>query len=145
MSFTDLQTGIETYDEVTQLIFPHPPIIEERFAESTVATVSAWSLSNTACVVQYNGVQARRMLRLFVRTLTDTQMATLETIRDAGGLVNVKIAADTDATILCAFAEEDEQEWVPMIADHPQTDASGNAIPAVLRIYEAHIALVRME
>lgn len=145
MSFTSLQTGIETYDEITKLIFPHPPIIEERFAESTIGTVAAWSLSNTACVVQYNGTQARRMLRLFVRRLSAAEMATLVTLRDAGGLVRAKITPGTSTTILCAFAEEDEQDWVPMIADHPEKDATGSDIPALLKVYEAHIALIRME
>lgn len=145
MSFGSTETGIETYGGGTKLVFPHPPIIEERFADSAVGTVTAWSLSNTACVVQYHGLQARRMLRLFVRALTAAQMATLQTIRDAGGLVYVKLAATGSTTLLCAFAEESEQEWEPMIADHPETNAAGSDIPALLKVYEAHIVLARME
>lgn len=145
MSFTTLQTGIETYDAATKLIFPHPPIVEERFGESSVSTVVSWSIANTPCVVQYGGTQSRRLLKLFVRTMSATQMATLQTLRDTGGLMYAKITPGTTTTILCVFAPDDEQTWEPMIADHPEADAAGDDIPDIIKVYEAHIVLVRME
>jgi|OpeIllAssembly_1097287.scaffolds.fasta_scaffold00063_6 hypothetical protein len=145
MSFTSLQTGIENYAGGTKLLFPHPPIIEERFAESSISTVTAWSLSNTACVVQYNSTQARRYLKLFVRALSASEMATLTTLRDMGGLMYAKITPGTSTTILCCFGTDDEHEIEAMIADHPEKTAAGNDIPALLKVYDAHIVLVRME
>jgi hypothetical protein len=145
MSFTDDQVGIETYDGSTQLLFPHPPIIEERWEEGSLGTSVKYSLLNTPCVVQYDTDQDKRMLRLFVRRLNGTQMATLQTLRTTKGLMYAKLEVGTSTTILCAFAPDSDQEWVPMIAEHPETDEAGDPVPAVLRVYEAHIVLVRME
>jgi hypothetical protein len=145
MSFTSTQTGIENYAGTAQLLFPHPPIVEERFAESSVATVVAWSIPNTACLVQYQGAQTRKFLKLLVRTLTAADMTTLTQLRDAGGLMYAKITPGTSTTILCAFAPDEDQEWEPMVADHPEKTATGTDIPALLKVYEAHIVLVRME
>jgi len=145
MSFEDDEVGIETYDGVTQLLFPHPPIVEERWEEGSLGTSVRYSLVNTPCVVQYGTDQAKRMLRLFVRRLNGTQMATLQALRNTLGLMYAKLEVGTSTTILCAFAPDDEQDWVPMVADHPETDEAGDDVPAVFRVYEAHIVLVRME
>lgn len=145
MSFTDDEVGLETYDGVTQLLFPHPPIIEQRWEEGKLATSVRYSIVNTPCVVQYGADQDKRMLRLFVRGLSDTQMATLQTLRDTVGLMWAKLEVGTSTIILCAFGNEADQDWQPMVADHPETDDSGDPVPAIFRIYEAHIVLVRME
>jgi len=145
MSFDDDEVGIETYDGVTQLLFPHPPIIEQRWEEGKLGTSVRYSIMNTPCVVQYQTDQDKRLLRLFVRRLSATQMATLQTLRETLGLMYAKLVVGTSTTILCAFAPDSEQDWKPMIKDHPETDEAGDDIPALLRIYEAHITLVRME
>lgn len=145
MSFTINQTGIENFAESIQLIFPHPPIIEERFTDSKVDHLVEWSIKKTAVTVQYEGSQDLQWLRLFVRRMTAAQMATLAELRDETGLMNVKLAAGSATTILCAFGPEDEQEWTPMINDHPETTEDGSAIPTLLKVYEAHVALVRMD
>lgn len=146
MSFTINQTGIEDYlTETTQIIFPHPPIVESRWAEGTPGTVVRWSVSNTPCVVQYQGEQDRRVLRLFVRTLTAAQIDTLRQLRDDGGLLNVKITPGSATTILCMFAEDTDQDWHPMIAEHPDAKGDASAIDGIFLIYEAHIVLARME
>jgi hypothetical protein len=84
-------------------------------------------------------------LKLFVRTLTAAQMTTLTTLRDTGGLMTAKIEAGVATTYLCVFAPDDQQDWIPMIADHPESTETGTAIPDVLKVYEAHIALILME
>jgi hypothetical protein len=145
MSFTTAQTGIETYDGVTQLLFPHPPVILERFAEGKVARAHAVTITGKNISVQWAGVQDKLSLRIKVRTLTAANMATLEAIRDAVGLVYVKLAAGVATTYLCALMNDEDQKWVPMVADHPETKTDGSAVDTVFLVYETEIALLRME
>ena len=145
MSFGINDTGIETYDEVTQLLFPHPPIIENRFMESGNDRVAHVTLAKTAVVTVFSPYQAKVWLDLFVRRLTETNMVTLGSLRDDGGLVRVKTTPGSAATVLCMFRPDEDQDWAEMIAPHPEAQDDGSAIPALLKVYEAHIALARME
>jgi hypothetical protein len=148
MSFGIDDTGIEDIAETTQIIFPHPPIISDRFIEDGLSKTHAISVRGTVQVVQWPFDQDDRLLKLFVRQLTEANMNTLMTLRNMVGLMNVKIKAGVSDTILCAFASEAMQtRWKSMTASdgHPESKADGSAIPAVFKIYEAFITLTRME
>jgi hypothetical protein len=141
MSFTNSQVGIEDYNETTQLLFPHPPIIEERWAESRTAKAVEISFANSPITVQWASGQSSTLIHLFVRRLTAGQIATLQILRNMTGLMRVKIQADDSQTILCAFGPDDKQAWNSMVAEHPD----GSIVPSVFKVYEAHITLIRME
>lgn len=148
MSFGNNDTGIEDLAEVTQIVFPHPPIIANRFEEDGLSKTHRVSVRGTVQMVQWPYDQEDRVLKLFVRTLTEANMVTLKTLRNTIGLMTVKTAAGTADTILCAFASEEMQvRWKSMTADngHPETKADGSAIPSVFKVYEALITLLRME
>ncbi len=145
MSFTDDQVGIETYDGSIQLLFPHPPVILDRFTESGVDRDQAISIKGTVTSVQWLSDQPKRELRLLVKTMTAAQMATLETLKGTTGLFYVKIAAGVATKILCDFQDDGEQEGDSMVAPHAETKGDGSAIDDIFKVYETEIALVRIE
>ena len=132
MAFNLSDVGIER--GATQVLFDHPPIIEERHAESAQDT--SYEIAIDGSVV---GVQ-------FVKSQTKaTVVAGLETLRETRGAVTVKLKPGDATTITCLFGPDSMQEFTPYTGAYPESDKSGAALPNLMKTYRVKLTLLRLE
>lgn len=142
MAFLIGDVGIER--GATQLLFSHPPIIEMRHAESGQDTIYEVAVPGNPVGVQYASAQAKIFLRIRIEQVTPAQVATLETLRGASGLVEVKLTPGVATTLTCLFGPDDQQSIEAYTGDYPESDKVGGALPDLMKTYKVKLALLRM-
>ena len=142
MAFNLEDVGIER--GTTQVLFNHPPIIEQRHAESGQDTIYEVAIPGNPVVVQYVPSQAKIFLRLRWEQVTPAQVTTLETLRAGAGLVTVKLKPGSAATLSCMFGPDEEHSIEPYTGDYPESDKIGGALPDLMKTYRVSLTLLRM-
>ena len=144
MAFALDEVGIEDIGEVTQVLFDHPPIIEDRHAESGQDTIYEVAVPGNPVGVQYVPSQSKIFLRLRWEQVTSTQMATLETLRATAGPMTVKLKPGDATTLTCLFGPDADQDITPYTGDYPESDKTGGALPELMKTYKVRLTLLRM-
>jgi hypothetical protein len=137
------EVGIER--GATQVLFDAPPIIEQRHAEGGPSRTYELSITNEPCVVEYavNRDQAKLLIRM--EQLSASQVATIETLLGAGGLVTVKLKPGVSTTNTCAFGPRIEHRFEPYNGPYPESDKTGGALTSVLTTYRVTLSLLRLD
>ena len=143
MAFLIGDVGIER--GVTQVLFDHPPIIVERHGESGQDTIFEVAVPGNPVAVQYVPAQSKILLRLRWEQVTDAQLAVLETLRAASGVVVVKLKPSLATTITCVFGPDSEQSITQYTGDRPESDKVGGALPALMKTSKVELTFLRME
>ena len=144
MAFNLADVGIEDAAETTQVLFAHPPIIEQRHAESGQDTVYEIAVPGNVVAVQYVPTQAKRFLWLRWEQVTSTQVATIETLRTTGGLMTVKLKPGDATTLTCVFGPDADQSITTYTGDYPESDKIGGSLPELMTTYKVRLTLLRM-
>lgn len=143
MAFALDEVGIER--GATQVLFDAPPIIENRHAEGGPSRAYEIAITNEPCVVEY--VVSRDQAKLLIRMeqLTAAQVATIETLLWAGGLITVKLKPGDATTNTCAFGPRTEHRFEPYNGPYPESDKTGSALTSVLTTYRVTLSLLRLD
>jgi len=142
MAFQLSEVGIER--GAVQVLFANPPIIVERHAESGQGTIYEVAVPGNPVAVQYTPAQPKIFLRLRWEQVTDAQLVLLESLRAASGVVVVKLKPGVAATITCVFGPDEDQTITQYTGDRPESDKTGNALPALMKTSRVELTLLRM-
>jgi hypothetical protein len=141
MAFAIGEVGIER--GATQVLFDAPPIIEDRHLEGGPSRVYEIAITNNPCVVEYATNQNKAKLRIHMEQLTAAQVATIETLIAAAGVVIVKLKPGDATTLTCGFGPKAEHKFLPYNGPFPESDKVGGTLTPVLTAYKVILSLLR--
>ena len=142
MAFELAEVGIER--DTTQVLFDAPPIIEDRHLEGGPSRSYELAITNNPCVVEYAVSQDKAKLKIRMEQLTAAQVATIETLLGASGVVTVKLKPGVATTITCGFGPRSEHKFQPYNGPFPESDKTGAALTPVLTAYKVTLSLLRV-
>jgi hypothetical protein len=142
MSFTINQTGFER--GATQLLLDTAPIIIQRHAEDAQDAAYAIAIGGEPITTQYTRTQTHSFLRLRLRLIAGSDIATLITLLEGAGPVDVKLTPG-DATITqCMFGPREDQNWVPYNDEYATGKTDGTAVDPIFLQYKVELLLLRL-
>ena len=142
MAFELAEVGIER--DTTQVLFDAPPIIEDRHKEGGPSRSYELAITNNPCVVEYAVSQDKAKLKIRMEQLTAAQVATIETLIGASGIVTVKLKPGVATTITCGFGPRSEHIFQPYNGPFPESNKTGGALTPVLTAYKVTLSLLRV-
>ena len=141
VAFELAEVGIER--GATQVLFDAPPIIEDRQAEGGPSRAYELAITNNPCVVEYATTQDKAKLKIRMEQLTAAQVATIETLLGAAGVVTVKLKPGDATTLTCGFGPRTEHKFQPYNGPFPESDKTGGTLTPVLTAYKVTLSLLR--
>lgn len=133
MSFIGNETGVER--GATKVVFPVPPDVVGRFSDGQEDPVISRSLSGEYVAVFLHRTSSSHVLKLHVKVMEWADVQALAGLMDTASPVTVRYApGGTDYT--CVFGPREEQEFKPLLGNHPDARTDGSAIQSTLLRYE---------